>query len=48
MAYFELEPEDNIFKTVSVQTTYKCQMSCANCYLGNMVKQLQLAKCKYL
>jgi len=25
------------FKTISVQTTYKCQMSCANCYLGDML-----------
>ncbi len=25
------------FKTVSIQTTYKCQMSCANCYLGDML-----------
>ena len=26
-----------MFKTISVQTTYKCQMKCANCYLGNML-----------
>lgn len=37
MKYFELEPEDNIFKTISVQTTYKCQQTCANCYLGEML-----------
>ena len=29
--------EDNIFKTISIQTTYKCQMACANCYLGDML-----------
>ena len=32
-----LQPENNTFKTISVQTTYKCQMSCANCYLGDML-----------
>ena len=26
-----------MFKTISVQTTYKCQMKCANCYLGDML-----------
>lgn len=25
------------FRTISVQTTYQCQMSCANCYLGDML-----------
>ena len=30
-------PEKNTFKTISIQTTYKCQMKCANCYLGNML-----------
>lgn len=25
------------FKTISVQTTYQCQMKCANCYLGDML-----------
>lgn len=37
MHYYELKPENNIFKTISVQTTYKCQMTCANCYLGDML-----------
>lgn len=37
MNYFELDPKDNIFKTVSVQTTYKCQKNCENCYLGEML-----------
>tara|TARA_B100000085_G_C18559973_1_gene519111 strand:- start:3211 stop:4092 length:882 start_codon:yes stop_codon:yes gene_type:complete len=37
MSYYELTPENNIFKTISVQTTYKCQMRCENCYLGNML-----------
>lgn len=26
-----------MFKTISIQTTYKCQMKCANCYLGDML-----------
>lgn len=33
----KVEPSNNIFKTISVQTTYKCQMKCANCYLGDML-----------
>lgn len=37
MEYYELKPEDNTFKTLSVQTTYKCQMKCSNCYLGHML-----------
>jgi|TARA_B100000073_G_scaffold333346_1_gene324732 sulfatase maturation enzyme AslB (radical SAM superfamily) len=37
MKYIEIEPEENTFKTISVQTTYKCQMSCSNCYLGDML-----------
>lgn len=32
-----MKPEDNTFKTISIQTTYKCQMKCANCYLGDML-----------
>ena len=35
--YKEIEPENNTFKTLSIQTTYKCQMACLNCYLGNML-----------
>jgi MoaA/NifB/PqqE/SkfB family radical SAM enzyme len=30
-------PEENTFKTISIQTTYKCQMKCSNCYLGDML-----------
>jgi len=26
-----------MFKTISIQTTYKCQMKCSNCYLGDML-----------
>lgn len=37
MNYYELEPEDNIFKTLSIPLTYRCQLSCANCYLGDML-----------
>ena len=32
-----MKPEENTFKTISIQTTYKCQMACANCYLGDML-----------
>lgn len=34
---YKITPTDNIFKTISVQTTYKCQMKCNNCYLGDML-----------
>lgn len=37
MHYYELAPKENTFKTISVQTTYKCQMACSNCYLGDML-----------
>lgn len=37
MKYIEIEPEQNTFKTLSIQTTYKCQMACLNCYLGDML-----------
>lgn len=37
MKYYELEPSNNTFKTLSVQTTYKCQKKCSNCYLGSML-----------
>ena len=37
MKYYELEPEDNTFKTISIQTTYQCQLACSNCYLGDML-----------
>ena len=32
-----LRPEENTFGIINIQTTYKCQMQCANCYLGNML-----------
>ena len=37
MKYIEIEPEQNTFKTLSIQTTYTCQMACLNCYLGDML-----------
>ena len=37
MHYYELEPENNTFKTISIQTTYMCQLKCSNCYLGDML-----------
>ncbi len=35
--YYELEPSKSNFKTLSIQTTYKCQQTCSNCYLGEML-----------
>jgi len=35
--YYELPTSQNEFKTLSIQTTYKCQQTCANCYLGEML-----------
>jgi MoaA/NifB/PqqE/SkfB family radical SAM enzyme len=32
-----MKPEDNTFRILSIQTTYKCNMTCANCYLGDML-----------
>ena len=32
-----MKPENNTFQIVSIQTTYKCNMACANCYLGDML-----------
>lgn len=37
MNYFEIDPGLSKFKTLSIQTTYKCQQICANCYLGEML-----------
>ena len=37
MNYFEVDPSLSEFKTLSIQTTYKCQQHCANCYLGEML-----------
>lgn len=47
MNYYELEPEDNTFKTISVQTTYKCQLECSNCYLGEMLNSPYLPEVDY-
>lgn len=35
--YYELPTSQNEFKTLSIQTTYRCQQTCANCYLGAML-----------
>lgn len=32
-----IRPENNTFHTISIQTTYQCNMKCANCYLGHML-----------
>ena len=32
-----MKPQDNTFQIVSIQTTYRCNMACANCYLGDML-----------
>jgi len=32
-----IKPENNTFHTLSIQTTYQCNMKCANCYLGHML-----------
>ena len=32
-----MKPEENTFPILAVQTTYKCNMLCANCYLGDML-----------
>ena len=37
MNYFEVDPSLSEFKTLSIQTTHKCQQHCANCYLGDML-----------
>ena len=38
-----MKPEDNTFHTISIQTTYRCNMACANCYLGNMLNNSKFA-----
>lgn len=35
MNYFEIEPEENVFKSIVVDITHKCNMKCANCYIPN-------------
>ena len=32
-----MKPENNTFHSISIQTTYECNMACANCYLGDML-----------
>lgn len=38
-----MKPENNTFHTISIQTTYRCNMACANCYLGNMLNNPKFA-----
>ena len=38
-----IKPEDNTFPILAVQTTYKCNMLCANCYLGDMLNNPKFA-----
>jgi len=45
--YYELEPENNRFKTILIQTTYKCQMKCSNCYLGDMLNNESIPDVDY-
>ena len=42
MQYYEIEPRQSKFKTLSVQTTYRCQKNCSNCYLGSMLNNKSL------
>ena len=35
MKYFLLEAENNIFKSLVVDLTHRCNMHCANCYIPN-------------
>ena len=32
-----IKPENNTYPILSIQTTYQCNMQCANCYLGDML-----------
>jgi sulfatase maturation enzyme AslB (radical SAM superfamily) len=38
-----IKPENNTYPIVSIQTTYKCNMQCANCYLGDMLNNDEYA-----
>ena len=38
-----IKPENNTYPILSVQTTYKCNMLCANCYLGDMLNNDEYA-----
>ncbi len=33
--HFTLAPEENIFESLVVDLTHRCNMTCANCYLPN-------------
>jgi MoaA/NifB/PqqE/SkfB family radical SAM enzyme len=33
--YYELAPKDNIFHSIYVDITHKCNMECANCFIPN-------------
>ena len=35
MNHFKIEPQNNIFKSLVVDITHKCNMHCANCYIPN-------------
>jgi molybdenum cofactor biosynthesis enzyme MoaA len=35
MNYYELNPEDNTFSDVIINTTNRCNMTCKNCYITN-------------
>ena len=35
MSYYELEPENNSFKSVVADLTHRCNMNCKNCYIPN-------------
>ena len=35
MNYYELEPENNHFRSLFVDLTHRCNMNCANCYVPN-------------
>lgn len=37
MNYYELEPEENTFKTLVTDITHRCNMECANCYIPNRI-----------
>ena len=38
-----IKPENNTYPIVPIQTTYKCNMQCANCYLGDMLNNDEYA-----
>jgi sulfatase maturation enzyme AslB (radical SAM superfamily) len=38
-----IKPENNTYPILSIQTTYKCNMQCANCYLGDMLNNDEYA-----